>query len=275
MYIKTVWESFNKKYKIIKKHHTYRAQPELCSVKEKRARKQNGTTLTQEEINARLRSERTEKLLLENFEAGDCYLTCTYKETPEGPEAVKNDWKNFRDRLKRLFKRIGQKFKYIYILENLYGGGRPHGHILIPAISREAVKKIKHLWPYGNVEIKAYGGDVLDAHRLAKYFTKEKVYKNSSTIQSSRNLIRSEEKKKLITRSETFDERMTAPQGYHIVDELSYSGYTEEGYPIVKIFLEKDDDNDRKRLFAANNFLEKTKFKYAVGPSGGGGKRSR
>ena len=133
------------------------------------------------------------------------------------------------------------------ILENLKGGGRVHGHMLMPELPREALKKLKSFWPYGHVEIKTYGGDVMDAHRLAKYFTKESVARNSSGIQSSRNLIRTEPKKTLVTRSETFSEHMKAPEGYHIVQELSFCAYTDEGYPYMRMVVERDEEEDDKR----------------------------
>ena len=263
MYNKSSWKSHNGKYWIIKKYHSFRAQPVSCSVKERRARKNRETTLAQEEINARIRREKYEKLFLDNFKAGDCYLTCTYKEKPEGEEQVRNDWQKFKRKLTDLFrKKLQLDFKFVGIIEHLLGGGRPHGHILIPELPKEAIRKLKKMWPHGNVEIKTYGGEAVDAHRLAKYFCKESVFKLASNIQSSRNLIRTEEKKEIVSRSETFEEKTRVPAGYHVVAELSYSGYTEEGYPFTKVFLEKDDEEierrkKRSRLHAANKVLGK------------------
>ena len=268
MFNKTKWRSHDGKYIIEIKNHSFRAMPQNPGIKEKRKRKEKETTLAQEEINARIRCEKYERLLLDNFEVGDCYLTCTYKEKPE-LEQVKSDWRKFKQNVRRFFKRLGKDFKYIAIIENLFGGGRPHGHMLMPELPKDAIRKIKKYWPYGNVEIKTYGGEAIDAHRLARYFTKDSIYKNSSGIQTSTNLIRTEPTKEIVFRSETFADQMRAPAGYHVVNELSYRGYTSEGYPIIKIFMERDDDDDRKRLFAANDFLQKAKTGGAMGPPGG------
>lgn len=259
MFNKTRWESHDGKYIIEIKNHSFRAMPQTAGAKERRKRKEKETTLAQEEINSRLRCEKYERLILDNFETGDCYLTCTYRENPVSAERVKKDWENFKEKLRRYFKNhLGKEFKYLAILENLFGGGRPHGHMLMPGIPREAIKAIKKKWPHGNVEIKTYGGEAMDAHRLSEYFNKDGIYKKSSGIQTSKNLIRTEPKKEIVFRSETFADRMKAPAGYHIVDELSYRGYTSEGYPIIKIFMERDEEkNERKRskLSAADKIL--------------------
>ncbi|MCR5176643.1 MAG: hypothetical protein K6C05_07295 [Anaerovibrio sp.] len=205
---------------------------------------------------------------MDNFKTGDCYLTCTYREKPDTVEQIKKDWAKFKRKLKNIYQKMGQEYKFIGILENLFGGGRPHGHILIPEMVTEAIRKIKKIWPHGNVEMKTYGGEPIDAHRLAKYFTKDSVFKNASAIQSSRNLIRSETKKEMVIRSETYMDSMKAPAGYHIVKELSYQGYTEEGYPMTKIFLERDMDDDRK-LPSAYKILRKPKPRKIVGTPGG------
>lgn len=272
MFNKTRWQSHDGKYIIEIKNHSFRAMPQNPGVKERRKRKEKETTLAQEEINARIRCEKYERLLLDNFETGDCYITCTYKENPESPERVKKDWENFKEKLRRFFKNhLGKEFKYLAILENLFGGGRPHGHMLMPEIPKEFIRDLKKKWVHGNMEIRAYGGEAMDAHHLAKYFTKDGIYKNSSGIQTSKNLIRTEPKKEVVFRSETFADQMRAPAGYHIVEELSYQGYTAEGYPIIKIFMERDEEHERKRsrLSPADKILRKSEPGQIMGPPGG------
>lgn len=249
--MKAKWLSQNKRFGMIKKYYSHRAVPLRPEIREKRAKRQNVTKETQAAVNRRLRAEKLSRNIVDNFEAGDLYLTCTCREHMSAEEIHRAFDKQFKRRLRAIYKKADVPLKYISVLENLKGGGRPHGHILIPALGREWIEIIKGAWPHGNVGIRIYGGHLTDAEKLADYFTKEKIAKKSGRIQPSKNLIRSEPKKERVTRAEAYNPEITAPHGYRIIKELSYSTYTMEGYPVSIAYFEKVDEKNEgvRRLY--------------------------
>lgn len=246
-YRRSRWESQDKRFRIEKKYYSFRALPMRPEIREKRAKKQNVTTQTQAAVNRRLRAEKLSRLIVDNFEAGDFYLTCTCREHMTAEELHKAFDNQFKRRLRAIYKKAGVLAKYISVLENLKGGGRPHAHILLPSLGREWIEKIKAAWPHGNVEIKLYGGHLRDAEKLADYFTKEKIAEKSGRIQPSRNLIRTEPKTETVTKSEAFKTEIQPPKGYRTIKELSYSTYTAEGYPLTIAYFEKIEQKEYMR----------------------------
>lgn len=249
MYNKSEWKSKDGKYIIIKKYYSCRVLPTGKvgkSIKEERAARMKETGETQKEINRRHRAERLMRVLLDNFKSGDWYLTCTYEDTPPEAEEVKKQWLAFKRKLKALCKKNNKDFRYVGILEKLYGGGRTHGHILMEALPVEALSEVKKLWKYGRVKVEFYGGEFIDAQKLSDYFTKESVAKTASTLQSSKNLVRTEPKKKIIARANTYSEAMNPPKGYRLIKSVSYCGYSSDGYPLVKMMCERIDDFDKE-----------------------------
>lgn len=150
-----------------------------------------------------------------------------------------------------------------------------HGHIIVNNISAFAgLKKLmKTAWQLGDCHIKPYGGEVMDAQRLASYMCKEDtvgkairerkkmmaaarkgrkvdgrqlkkldqiITSERSRICPSTNLARTKPKKKAIGRAETYREEIRAPRGYHVVKELSYNGWTVDGYPYQHAVYERD-----------------------------------
>ena len=241
MYMRSRWGSLDGRYIIEKKYHSLRAMPLSPKQKEKRAPRQKETPLSQEKINKKYRAEKFTRLCLDNFAAGDSYLTLTYAEKPADPEQVKRDFEAFKKRLRRIFHRGKKELKYISVLENLKSKGRPHAHILIPALSVEEMQKVQAAWPEGKVRIEIYQGGMMDAKKLMEYFTKEDVdaETGSGRVMSSRNLIRREPKKTCVTRAETYRDEIIPPPGYAVIKPLSYCGRTEEGYPLQVAVYER------------------------------------
>lgn len=241
MYMRSRWGSLDGKYIIEKKYHSFRAMPLGPKQKERRAPRQKETPLSQEKINQKYRAEKFTRLCLDNFAAGDSYLTLTYAEKPAGPEQVKKDFEAFKKKLRRIFRRGGKELKYISVLENLKSKGRPHAHILIPALSVEEMQKVQAAWPAGKVRVEVYQGGAMDAKKLMEYFVKEDVDKEtgSGRVMPSRNLIRREPEKTCVTRAETYRDEIIPPPGYAVIKPLSYYGRTEEGYPLQVAVYER------------------------------------
>lgn len=245
-YMKSNWESKDKRFRITKKYYSHRALPGCPEIREQRAKKQNVTKETQIEVNRRLRAESLSRRLMDNYEAGDWYFTCTCRDLMDA-ELLRKEFDKFKRRVRAIYKKAGVEAKYIAVLENLTGGGRPHGHILLPALGKAELEKIKKAWPHGSVEVKLYGGHLRDAERLADYFTKEKIAAHSGRLQTSRNLIRTEPKKTKVTRAEAYKPEIDPPKGYRLIKDLSYSTYTAEGYPLSIAYFEKIEQKGNTR----------------------------
>ena len=257
-YRRSRWESQDKRFRIEKKYYSFRALPLRPEIREKRAKRQNVTKETQAAVNRRLRAEKLSRLLMDNFTSGDWYLTCTYAISPE-IENVQKDFAQFKRKVRNIYKKAGIEAKYISVLENLTGAGRPHGHIILPALSGVELEKIKKAWTYGSVSVKLYGGHITDAERLADYYTKEKIAEHSGRIQPSRNLIRTEPKTETVTKAEAFKTDIHPPKGYRVIKELSYSTYTAEGYPLTIAYFERIETkkpNERKRTQEERGAIE-------------------
>lgn len=260
-YMSRKWISHHRKFMVVDKYHTRRMMPDKKSIREKRKPRTGlGTSQTQEKINLRLRAERLSRLIMDNFDAGDWYITFTL-ERDMTEEDLRASYSKMMRTLRRWYKKQGVPCKYIAVLENLKNGGRKHGHILLPAVGipfsgmRQLMRKA---WPTGEVYLKPYGGEAMDASRLASYYVKEEVKKDGRTkagriarenpdllpmrgrLLTSHNLLHTEPVIKKIKRAETYREEIRAPKGYHVVPELSYNGFTEEGYPYQHAVFESD-----------------------------------
>lgn len=241
--MKSSWLSQNRRFGIIKKYYSHRALPLHPTTREKRAKKQNVTKETQAAVNRRLRAEKLSRLIIDNFETGDLYITLTCRAFMDAETITKAFNDGFKRRIRDIYKKAGVPAKYISVLENLNGGGRPHAHILLPAVPMQWIEKIKAAWPHGNVEIKLFGGHLRDAEKMADYFTKEKIADQSGRIQPSRNLVRREPKKERVTRADAYNPELVAPKGYRIIKDLSYRTYTAEGYPVSIAYIESVGEN--------------------------------
>lgn len=252
MYIKREWNSRNSKFRIVEKYHSMKAMPKNPLIKEKRRpRTGSGTPEWMKKINLRQQADNLCRLVMDNFECGDWYVTFNCAESSKtSNEEVEHEYKLMVRKLRRYFRNHDIDFKYISVLENINGRGNKHGHILIPGgIGFAELKKLmQKAWTLGTAYAKPYGGDAMDARRLASYFIKEDCYKESeqadkgqrSRIRTSKNLVRTKPKKKIIS-ADTWRDDVKPPKGYRIVLELTYSGYTLDGYPYQRAVFERSD----------------------------------
>ena len=240
IYRKRTWQSKNTKYIVQEIYHSWRALPSDPKVREQRLPRKDKTDVSQEERHRRHKRDRLTRLLLDNFEEGDKYLTFTFRYGPPSVEEIKEAWKKIKRQLKDKYKRAGKEFQYVAVIECLTGGGRPHGHIIIKNLDGITVSKIQKLWGRGFVTAKEYGGTIQDARNIAAYFTKSKTERFNSPIQTSKNLIRSEPKVETVKRSETYYEHIRTPKGYIPVevDGWSAEGFTEEGFAYRRAIFE-------------------------------------
>lgn len=273
-YWKKSWKSRDGSVQIIDKYHSKKVMPQNPLVRERRRKRSGVSTPTQEQVNLRHRVDRLARLLLDNFTVGDWWVTFKLAETVDA-KSFRREYEKMIRRMRDMYRKGGHELKYIAVLENLSGRGRMHGHIIVNNISAFAgVKKLmREAWQLGDCHIKPYGGEVMDAQRMASYMCKEdvigkairdkqklqKAVKNGqkvdgrqlkkldriitserSRICPSTNLVRTKPKKEAVSRAETYREEIRAPRGYHVVKELSYNGWTVDGYPYQHAVYERD-----------------------------------
>lgn len=272
-YWKKSWKSRDGSVQIVDKYHSRKMQPRNPLVREKRRKRTGVSTPTQEQVNLRHRVDRLARLLLDNFTVGDWWVTFKLAE-PVDAKTFRREYERMIRRMRDAYRKGGHELKYIAVLENLSGRGRMHGHIIVNNISAFAgVKKLmRAAWQLGDCHIKPYGGDAMDAQRLASYMCKEdtigkairerkklmaaarkgqkadgrrvkkldRIIGERSRICPSTNLVRTKPKKEVVSRAETYREEICAPRGYHVVKALSYNGWTVDGYPYQHAVYERD-----------------------------------
>lgn len=274
-YKKSIWISRDKRFQIIDKYHSCRAMPKSPLIRERRQRQRGETPPSQEQINLRHRVDRQTRLLMDNFRVGDWWIT--YKLAKQVSFKVfKKAYDKMMRRLRDEYRKRGHDLKYIAVHENITGRGRLHGHVIIPNICvfSELKKLMRKAWELGDCHIKPYGGDAMDARRMASYMCKEdaigkairekqkmmaeakkagqpadkrqlqkldqEIRAGRSRLCPSTNLVRTKPVKKEIREAETYREEIKAPKGYHVVKELSYNGWTADGYPYQHVVYERD-----------------------------------
>ena len=268
-YMQKKWVSHDKRFIVVDKYHSVRAMPKNESARERRRPKKQITSEQQEKINLRHRTERFQRLIMDNFKEGDWWVAFTLAEKVSVAEFKKAYGKMIRS-LRKFYEEHGMDIKYIAVQENLEGRGRLHGHILLPSIPGVDFGKMKralsNAWALGNTYFKPYEAQTMDARKVAAYMTKEETLINTlnekmqvkraggntkaldaelkakrSRICTSLNLVRTKEVKTLVPRG-SFRKEIKAPKGYHTVWPLSYNGNTDDNFDYQHAVFERDDD---------------------------------
>ena len=183
---------------------------------EKRAKRKKPSPEQMQRQNQINRANRTRRVIAANFGEGDYFATLKYPAgTRKDIDEVKKDFKNFRQRLSRIYKKYGTPLKYIYRIEVGKLGGI-HIHIILNRISGvDTDILIQEKWTYGRVNFQTIyesGG----YRKLADYMTKQPKEGNTDyeqlqlfekderksllLLESSRNLVRPEPEVKKYTR---------------------------------------------------------------------------
>lgn len=192
-----------------------------------------------------------------NFEADDFHvvLTCRKEDRPDQEEAVRTI-REFRDRLRKEYKKQGWQLKYIITCETGQRGA-VHWHMIINNMhSAETTteKLIRKQWTRGRPYFSPLD-DTGDYKTLAEYIIKETTRRmeEGKTIEklsymSSRNLIRPKDKTEAERiRSNRWRKDPKIPKGYYLVPESLVNGknkYT--GLPYQYYTIRKEGDRGSK-----------------------------
>lgn len=177
--------------------YEYKFQGKYGAKGEKREKRNKPTTEQIARQNQWNRQTKVRRLIKANFRPGDYWITLRYRKGHRPTIVqVKKDFKNFRDRLKRRYKKIGVELKYIYRMEIGKNGGI-HIHFLVNAAEGITGNLINTLWSSVQNATSIYYTHIYedgDYEDLADYITK----KPSKEIEGQLNLFGEEERNDLI-----------------------------------------------------------------------------
>ena len=222
---------------------------------EKRAPKTKATPEQIKKQNQRNREKKVRRLIKANFHPYDFWNCLKYPAgTRKTTEEYKKDLKDFLDKMRKEYKKLGEVFKFIYRMEISTKGGI-HLHILVNRLKKtDTDVLIQKCWKHGRVNFQSIyecGG----YERLANYIVKqpdeleeeqlslfpEEERKQYVKYSTSRNLVRPEPERKVYTRwtlRKLIEEGPKPTPGFYIDKEsivcginpytgMSYYHYTE------------------------------------------------
>lgn len=197
------------------------------------------------------------RLMNANFQDGDLHLVLTY---PRGNKPTPADamrlFTNWREAVRRVFKKAGIAFKWISVVE--YQGKNIHHHVLINNPDEiNIVKMVQEKWKHGIVKVTPLYSNRQgrDYRELAEYFVKEtdKTFREkdggmSQRWSASKNL----EKPKVTTKrvkARKWKKEPKIPAGYHLIQDTLVNGTDPWGRDYQKYTLIEVDNvhNSRKK----------------------------
>lgn len=209
---------------------------------EKRAKRVKATPEQIKKQNQCNREKRMRRLIKKNFRKNDLWNTLKYPKGTRKPLAeVMKDLSKFNAVMRRIYKKMGEPYKFVYRIEIGEQGGI-HIHILINRSRKrpDTDVLIQENWKHGRV----YFSNIYEAggyKDLAEYITKlpdeevkeqmnlfnEEEQKILVKYSTSRNLIRPEPERKEYenwTVRKLIEEGPKPTQGYYIDKESIHSG---------------------------------------------------
>lgn len=222
---------------------------------EKRNKKSNKTTNTQEKVNLRLATKKLRRKMNHNFEDGDYLVTYDFRkeERPQSSKEMTKCMSGFLRKMRSEYKKLGIELKYIYVKE-LGPRGGAHIHMVMNR-APDGVEILRKCWTHGGVHV-----DPLNTNgqyeKIAEYFVK---YANK-TIETegkqigkkyypSRNLKEPVVKKKVIWKSNAFRTTAREEKGYYLEKESIVEGINKFGYEYFSYTLHQYETirKERKR----------------------------
>lgn len=200
---------------------------------QKRQKRKKPTPEQIAQQNQRNREKYYRRLIKWNFRPEEDYwVTFTYRKEsrPESRKEANKKMENFRECMKRLYKKAGIEMKWICITE-IGSKGAVHHHMIMNRIP-ELDKSLEKKWKHGHVCMKILYKDG-DFRELAQYLCKQ------SRVTRSRNLVEYEPEIRPMKRG-TWPEEIKVPKGYYldknsVVEGINMFGYRYRHYTIRKI----------------------------------------
>lgn len=189
---------------------------------EKRAKRAKPSPEQIEKQNQWRRERDLRRLIKENFEENDLWVTLTYRKDARPPtlQDAKEDIQKCLRKLREQYKKRGTALKYIVAAEIGSRGG-VHHHLIINRID-ESDKLLAKLWEKGRVHMTLMykQGGFRD---LAEYIAKRPPDKSDKWYSRSRNLSVPQAKRQIMLGA-TFKREPQPPKGYYLEKETYYQG---------------------------------------------------
>lgn len=189
---------------------------------EKRAKRAKPSPEQIEKQNQWRRERDLRRLIKENFEENDLWVTLTYRKDARPPtlQDAKEDIGKCLRKLRGQYKRRGTALKYIATTEIGSRGG-VHHHLIINRID-ESDKLLAKLWEKGRVHMTLMykQGGFRD---LAEYIAKRPPDKADKWYSRSRNLSVPQAKRQIMLGA-TFKREPQPPKNYYLEKETYYQG---------------------------------------------------
>lgn len=217
---------------------------------EKRRAKEKQTPEKVKDNNQRLKAARAQRLMLNNFDEGDKYITLTYQ------QGEKKTMQDVQKDCRRLFAHIGKYYKEVPLMwiRNIERTKRGiyHIHLLLKDTPAADIGKIvREYWKKKHGKIVKVEDTYLDGgfEKLAGYMAKTERDEEGKIISSfshSRNLKDVEptivDYSRMSTRSKGAWREIRVPKGYELVKESVYEGVNEiTGFPYRRYTLLKQE----------------------------------
>ncbi len=185
-----------------------------------RSERDSPTVEAVKKINTKRVVKKLRRLIDANFVPGDIFLNLTYKKgTSITLDQVYRDLENFKDRLKRRYKKRGQPLKWIAVV----GIDAPHIHIIINKIDNfDYMTEVP--WKQGFIKMEPLYIEEGRYIKLAEYMVNHKAenekklgieLKDRKAYRSSRNL-KHPRMKRVIINEKTIIRKPKVPTGYHL-----------------------------------------------------------
>lgn len=194
-----------------------------------------------------------------NFSSGDYVVTLTFAKIVDKAKAQK-EFANYIKRLRRLYKRWGFEFKYLYVYEGKKSGTRPHFHIMVENVAQGIRDEIEKLWKLGYVDSKSLRPDTEGkiCEAMCAYLTKEQKHasKYERSWNGSTNLIRPEN---VVDDNVISRKKMRKVQDAHRNDEVKK--YVERlyiGWTLISYYIGTNEITGRP--FARFRLVRKKKY---------------
>lgn len=209
--------------------------------KKDRQRKVKPTVECQKEVNKREAEKKLKRLINKNFHFGDYHILLTYEPRwrPADPVAAKNHLEQFNRDVRKVYKKLGKKYKYI--AASGFGSTAAHHHLVLNGIDPSL---LMDCWPYGRVKI--FPLDRTGQYKkLASYIikqTKETFSDPARRVHGKRwcqstNLIIPKPKKKKVA-ANSWRQVPFVPKGYILEDfivDVNKAGYPYQFYTLRKV----------------------------------------
>lgn len=204
---------------------------------------------TPEDIARQNRTNREKKvqlLIMANFHEGDWHLvlTETKEKRSQDIKEAKKRLRKFLADMRKIYKKAGIEFKYIYVTERGKRGAIHH-HLIIENIVMPGLittRLVQKLWQYGRPTFIPLYEDG-EFENLAEYIVKKETKEDAEgcTYSRSRNLIVPEPQREIIHRRRWQREPKPEKGWYIVPDSLVNGENPVTGYPYQHYTMRKID----------------------------------